>query len=274
MITIRSLTASPIPTMHHQDFQCARATSITFRVLAAISVPRITSIQHQQQPLPYSIQLIQPQRLLLLHKKHPLWLYKLLLRMYRSVSSLNAYYLPLNAQTDEISATITAPAYKRDAVAERAIATPASISNWEAASISSACSQVATGTITTAATNTVTIPSTITSSTTQLDLVSTTTIATAIVTVPAVVNCPSGFTRGANVYSGVSYIVSCSATMSGTTFATTNEPNLQNCLSWCNSWGAYCHAVIYDTRYYQNCMLYSAAGTLSSSSTGTVVVRA
>ncbi|KFZ14429.1 hypothetical protein V501_03247 [Pseudogymnoascus sp. VKM F-4519 (FW-2642)] len=172
------------------------------------------------------------------------------------------------------TATITAPAYKRDAVAERAIATPASISNWEAASISSACSQVATGTITTAATNTVTIPSTITSSTTQLDLVSTTTIATAKVTVPAVVNCPSGFTSGANVYSGVSYIVSCSATMSGTTFATTNEPNLQNCLSWCNSWGAYCHAVIYDTRYYQNCMLYSASGTLSSSSTGTVVVRA
>ncbi|OBT98900.1 hypothetical protein VE01_02394 [Pseudogymnoascus verrucosus] len=172
------------------------------------------------------------------------------------------------------TATITAAAYKRDVVAKRAIATPASISNWEAASISSACSQVATGTITTAATNTVTIPSTTTSSTTQLNLVSTTTAVTAIVTVPAVVNCPSGFTSGANVYSGASFTVSCSATMSGTTFATTNEPNLQNCLSWCNSWGAYCHAVIYDTRYYQNCMLYSAAGTLSSSSTGTVVVRA
>ncbi|KFY40340.1 hypothetical protein V495_05477 [Pseudogymnoascus sp. VKM F-4514 (FW-929)] len=170
-------------------------------------------------------------------------------------------------------ATVTALPYKRDIVAKRAIATPASISNWEAASISSACSQVATGTNTVETTNTVTIPSTTTRSTTELALVSTTSAVVSIVTVPAVVVCPSGFTNGVNEYNGVPYVVSCGATMTGTSFTSSPQPNLQGCLAWCNSWGALCGALNYDTKTSQNCKLYHGAGTLGSSSTGTVAMR-
>lgn len=141
--------------------------------------------------------------------------------MYHPVlSQTRIASLPSNSQTDEISATITAApvANKRDvaavdasdysiiiethnvvvpnkaslqtttnAVAKRAIPTPASITNWEAASISSACSQVATGTITATTTDTTIVPTTITQTVTETVAVSTTTTATATFTVPGVV---------------------------------------------------------------------------------------
>ncbi|KAI7157745.1 glycoside hydrolase [Hortaea werneckii] len=71
--------------------------------------------------------------------------------------------------------------------AKRALATPASISNWEPASISAACSQVATGTSTTTVTTTTTARSTITSvlSSTSVETVTRTVTWTA--TAPAVV---------------------------------------------------------------------------------------
>ncbi|RDW58609.1 hypothetical protein BP6252_13085 [Coleophoma cylindrospora] len=69
---------------------------------------------------------------------------------------------------------------------KRAIATPASIAGWPAASISAACSQVATGTVTVTTTATTTVSTTSTTSSTVIVPSTVTATATSTFTVPGV----------------------------------------------------------------------------------------
>ncbi|KAI1495974.1 hypothetical protein F5X99DRAFT_401813 [Biscogniauxia marginata] len=80
--------------------------------------------------------------------------------------------------------TETASSATNTAVERRALATPVSISRWESASISAACSQVATGTNTVTATNTITSPTTVTTATnTQTQTVTATAYTTTVITI-------------------------------------------------------------------------------------------
>ncbi|KAI9732131.1 MAG: hypothetical protein M1834_004227 [Cirrosporium novae-zelandiae] len=144
-------------------------------------------------------------------------------------------------------------------------------------STSTSTTSTKTSTSSTSTSTSSTSTSTSSSSSSSSSTTSTSTSTSSSASASSTTYCPAGVSDGYLTEGSTQYQMSCGHSMSyttgssGTFFASAGTAagitSMAKCMDWCNSWGDTCQVAMWDSTQAFSCMLLSAAGTSSVSST-------